>query len=412
MNHANPEPRKRWFRRWKWWLQLAIGIVLCGLILWIFAFDVRRIPSKSMLPTLQGDEHAGDRVLLNLISPKLRAPRRFEIVAFTDPQNPARDLVKRVVGLPGEAVLLREGDIRINGELYRKNARERRLLKIPLYRSWLRPVTDGFDFESSHVQVTTQNALRILARAGDARGETIISKIAPTDGFERDDGVYEHHSGELPVWDLQFECTVELVGEAGEFAVSLTFDGDEVLFTIKRLSRDGRTNLKIARRSIVRDGAAGAALETVTLFEGDGPVWPESRKKQLAFTNIDNTIGIEIDGVEFEGNGKLPYLCTSRHPYISGSGMPPRSRTGLKFTVNGCDAVVGPLAIYRDLSYEPKGAFGCLQEYRLGQNQYFLLGDFSSDSSDSRVFGAVATDRIVGYVSAILLPISRSRWLP
>lgn len=363
-----------------------------------------------MLPTLAGDERAGDRVLVNLIAPRLRGPRRFEIVAFHDPQNRGRDLVKRIVALPGETIFLREGDLKINNEIYRKNAAERRLLRIPLFRSDRHPVRDGFAFESKYVQVTTKNELRVAAGGAGEDGVVILSKIPPTDGFERDDGDYQHHDRELPVWDLQLEMQAELLGETGELSVKLNFEGDEYIYNLKRLSGNGETALKITRMSIVRQGA-GVGKESAILFDGPGPAWRKGERKSLVFTNMDCTLSLEIDGEEFRGGGELPYLCTSHHPYISGSGISPRSRTGVQFSVAGCDAVIGALSIYRDLYYESKGSFGCQQEYRLGENQYFVLGDYSYDSADSRVFGAVSKEGILGYVSAILLPMSRRRWL-
>src|SRR5262249_3207682 len=50
-----------------------------------------------------------------------RPPRRWEVIVFRNPAEPLEAFVKRVVGLPGEAVQLVDGDVVINGELCRKS---------------------------------------------------------------------------------------------------------------------------------------------------------------------------------------------------------------------------------------------------------------------------------------------------
>lgn len=68
-----------------------------------------------MVPTLI----RGDRVLVNKLSYKAHEPNRFDIVVFLAPKGTEtdliKDLVKRVVGLPGETIEGRDGRILING---------------------------------------------------------------------------------------------------------------------------------------------------------------------------------------------------------------------------------------------------------------------------------------------------------
>jgi len=48
----------------------------------------------------------GDYLVADKLAPRLRAPARGDVVIFRDPADPERDLIKRVVGLPGERVLV------------------------------------------------------------------------------------------------------------------------------------------------------------------------------------------------------------------------------------------------------------------------------------------------------------------
>ena len=94
---------------------LLIGTALAiALIIKTFLFQAFYIPSESMVPTLK----VHDRVLVNKLSYKLHDIHRGDIVVFTKPKGEAsdiKDLIKRVVGLPGETVEVRDCKVLING---------------------------------------------------------------------------------------------------------------------------------------------------------------------------------------------------------------------------------------------------------------------------------------------------------
>ena len=79
------------------------------------------IPSGSMIPTLE----IGDRVLVAKFWPWVSRPSRGSICVFRDPAVSDRDLVKRLIAIPGDTVDIRNGTLYINGnpvdEPYVKN---------------------------------------------------------------------------------------------------------------------------------------------------------------------------------------------------------------------------------------------------------------------------------------------------
>jgi signal peptidase I len=89
-----------------------------------FVVQTFYIPSQSMEPTLQ----VGDRILVNKLSYHLHGVDRGDIVVFRRPPREeetcsgplVNDLVKRVVGLPGETVSLHDGVVDINGKPLRE----------------------------------------------------------------------------------------------------------------------------------------------------------------------------------------------------------------------------------------------------------------------------------------------------
>jgi signal peptidase I len=55
--------------------------------------------------------HDGDYLIIDEISYRLRDPQRGEIVVFKYPQNPSQRYIKRIIGLPGETVEIKEGKV-------------------------------------------------------------------------------------------------------------------------------------------------------------------------------------------------------------------------------------------------------------------------------------------------------------
>ncbi|MCK9265628.1 signal peptidase I [bacterium] len=97
---------------WADWLKSLIWAVSIALIIRFIFIGNFRIPSSSMYPTLK----IGDRLLSNNIIYKIRPPKRGEVVIFKYPEDPKRDFVKRLIGLPGERLQIKEGSIYINDE--------------------------------------------------------------------------------------------------------------------------------------------------------------------------------------------------------------------------------------------------------------------------------------------------------
>ncbi len=117
------------------WRNLFSWIAIITLVLFIkgCVVDQYTIPTGSMEPTLRGDPRffRGDRVLVNkwLYGPRIPfttrrlwkwgTPDRWDIVVFraVEPDAAHPILIKRIVGLPGEHVHIRDGQILINGDV-------------------------------------------------------------------------------------------------------------------------------------------------------------------------------------------------------------------------------------------------------------------------------------------------------
>jgi signal peptidase I len=98
------------------WVVIAGGALLVAFVIKTFLLQAFYIPSLSMAPTLQ----VNDRVLVNKLSYDLHEVNRGDLVVFESPPNEGsetKDLIKRVIGLPGETVESRDGQIIVNGQI-------------------------------------------------------------------------------------------------------------------------------------------------------------------------------------------------------------------------------------------------------------------------------------------------------
>jgi signal peptidase I len=92
--------------------EALIVAVLLALVIRTFVVQAFKIPSGSMLPTLQ----IGDHILVNKFIYFFRPIHRGDIIVFKFPQDESRDFIKRVIGLPGETLEIRGKQILINGK--------------------------------------------------------------------------------------------------------------------------------------------------------------------------------------------------------------------------------------------------------------------------------------------------------
>lgn len=113
--------RKSTFREYAESIVVAVAIAL---ILRTFVVEPFKIPSGSMIPTLE----IGDHIFVNKFSygvwvpfkgEKVRigsGPKRGDVIVFVYPLDPSKDFIKRVVGIPGDSIEVKNNVLYINGK--------------------------------------------------------------------------------------------------------------------------------------------------------------------------------------------------------------------------------------------------------------------------------------------------------
>jgi signal peptidase I len=117
---GDPAARRRHRRRralFEWVVIICVAVA-AALLIKTFVLESYYIPSASMVPTLK----VGDRILVDKLSYDLHAVHRGDIVVFARPPRDyadpgIKDLVKRVIGLPGERISSEGNEVLINGKV-------------------------------------------------------------------------------------------------------------------------------------------------------------------------------------------------------------------------------------------------------------------------------------------------------
>lgn len=109
--------RKRIWRVCAEWVSIIVGALLIALVLKATVVQTFYIPSGSMLPTLE----IGDRIVVSKMAFTLGEVERRDLAVFSKPPSlgdtEINDFIKRVIGLPGEEISSRNGQVYIDGKL-------------------------------------------------------------------------------------------------------------------------------------------------------------------------------------------------------------------------------------------------------------------------------------------------------
>lgn len=93
-------------------IETILVALLLALILRQFVIQTSFVFSGSMEPTLQ----KGDRVFVNKFIYYFKTPKRGDIILFQSPYHDKKEFVKRLIGLPGETIIIKKGIVFINGK--------------------------------------------------------------------------------------------------------------------------------------------------------------------------------------------------------------------------------------------------------------------------------------------------------
>ncbi|SMB94632.1 signal peptidase I Serine peptidase. MEROPS family S26A [Desulfonispora thiosulfatigenes DSM 11270] len=100
---------------------LLITVILAFILTYLLQsliMETRYVPTTSMVPTIKVNQ----RVLVNKLAYKYQNPKRGDIIVFTPPvENEDKDYVKRIIGIAGDKIEVKDGYVYINDQKMKEN---------------------------------------------------------------------------------------------------------------------------------------------------------------------------------------------------------------------------------------------------------------------------------------------------
>ncbi|MGZ3389122.1 MAG: signal peptidase I [Isosphaeraceae bacterium] len=346
---------------------------------------------KNDLDRVTAVECNGDRVLVQKFLYDFRPPRRWEVAVFHFPGEPAQAYVKRVVGLPGESVQIVDGNVVIDGRVARKSLDELRAMQILVHDS--RYVPHDSDRFPRWVFLRTASRHRLASGWSQSEGRFAHAAVKPEPN-EPDDRLdwlvyrhwdpvlnrygpirdhYAYNGGDLGTDnvapDLSLEARLTLSSEVEMIAIVIRSGGDRF---VVRIPVKGEGSVEVARNDHKQLVVAWAT----PLAEVDR--WPCTVMLQASV--VDHRLTVTLDGQP------LFQPLDYDNPFAG----PPGDESPIALGVQGGAVSVTDLKIFRDVYYTsalgsiPRHPHGVNEPYLLKDDVYFVLGDNSPVSNDSR----------------------------
>jgi signal peptidase I len=316
----------------------------------------------------------GDLLVLGSETPTLG-----ERVVFREPDS-GKLAVKSVAGEPGQRVQFLGNDLYLDGKIYRR----------PIYSaSDMVPLID-----TDQTVTLPENAPKFpFTEAGFVRENdrwkleqqgVAFLKRPPHDSYLLRD---VFHQGSKWAFDLGVEVEFDLLTPGAE--LHLVMRKGVALFTL--IVSEGGSKLRLTRAD-----QPSSRLEV--LLEQN--ISPPSSSGSAFLTLADRAITFTINGQPLI---KAHAYDLPAQPSLSDGA--PNFRIFELVGIGGLGPLMlGRVRLGRDVSYPSTGTWGGKEAFQLADEEYFLIGDNPSESHDSRNYGAVSSDRILGTVSYRIWP--------
>ncbi|MBX9655816.1 S26 family signal peptidase [bacterium] len=360
---------------------------------------------QTFIPIPNGSPTGGDRVVVSKMPPEML--RRFDVVVFKSPDEASVPYVKRLIGLPGETIRIVGGEIETHSERESSFQICRKPPKLVLAMS--QPVYDdryrGLE-KPAHWKSIEREGWRYVDRGYEAAAEGTVSLA------------YQYRITDVPMVEPIDSSELVAASSRNVFPARFANQVDDLILDFKLAPSKECHEVTVYLHS--KRGTAtlrwNLDQQRMDLLRSEETLWSMAsairvKEAKLRFAHVDQSLYLWNDEQLLAA---VPYESSLDQPStFDGSSSP------VEICVNGKGTRITDLVLRRDIYYRrssraidrPSGPTHApvdplissgeenqwAAEWKLGQNEYFVLGDNSADSNDSRHWrqGHVLPEKLV-----------------
>jgi len=373
---------------------------ICGYVTELRAEDATwgdRFLDRIML----GSNVWGDRIVVNKFAYDFREPKRWEVFVFIEPEDSnnspdKKNFIKRLIGLPGERLNIRNGDIYVNGELARKPVRVQRHLWQLIYDSQ-RVFKDERSFWSKSPDNwrEMEDFLELPSPVGQSPARAVFNKNGGIKDFCAYSSGGSSRRGWFAVPDVRFAADLEPLSDKGQFRIRFECGHKTIELELAFGKAPGST-LTIVRHS-------GTTYEQRQVMPIDVPVFEKGRTRRIDLWHADHTVRFFVDKQEV-------LVHEESDTSLADAPRTPPKKSGIVLELTNAAARLADIQVYRDIYYISRANRVYLSptgEIVVPEDCFFAMGDNSPFSNDSRAWGPVPRNNIVGHALLAWWPIQR-----
>jgi signal peptidase I len=351
---------------------------------------------REHVPLEHSTIEAGDRLLVLKGLYEFRKPNRWETVVFRNPNDAGQAYVKRAIGLPGETIQIDDGDILIDGRIARKTFDELARMSLLVYDHTV--ASRSKEAEPRFIPERTGSGW--ILDGDKLRVESLPTRGGPEviEYRHLDEAGHEHSITDENSYNAAY------LGPEGPFVHDLIVrfrshhdGGNGYIGVTYRLNAAHEFELRLyPSKGRAELWENGRQLKIGAIPTGTGG-------HEIALAYWDRRLGVRIDN---------QMLCPDIDLELSPTSLPPTTRP-IHFTAQDFRGSIDRIRIERDVHYRPmprssmqrnKGSQG--ERYELARDAYFMLGDNSPVSNDSRSWEitTVPARLLVGKPAFVHLP--------
>ncbi|MBN1457358.1 MAG: signal peptidase I [Sedimentisphaerales bacterium] len=340
-------------------------------------------PSELRAPVIKGD-----RIFVLKCIYQFFEPNRWDVIVFNPPLQPKINYIKRLVALPGETVQIIDGDVYIDGKIARKPQRVQKELWMPVFNNDYQPAKPDHGVFNGHTW--SQPFRNDEGSNWELNGSsgTVFKLYAKTD--EINTIVYDTNTGndfraayaydyqgpreKLPICsDLKISFNVLAPGYNGSVGAALSKYGIEYRGTVD-------VNGSMSIKKIAIDGYINQVAEKT--FDPYREGSPPGGIVNFSFANVDHELILKYGDTELKfdlGRGRADAgQINEQMPVVSISGSGTLELSHIR--IDKDKYYYDKIGDHEILRAGPDSPFS------LGEDEFFVLGDNSPASADSRLW--------------------------